>query len=99
MLQEYTRTIAPGFKLPHSGRTGYPLGPSARDPWSRPWPAVFSATRGVILGRRAPEAPILKTCLLGLLIACLCASAADLPKLPPETMGLDRKSTRLNSSH
>src|ERR1035441_4222013 len=57
-------------------------------PWSRPWPAVFSATRGVILGRREPEAPILKTCLLGLLIACLCASAADLPKLPPETMGL-----------
>src|ERR1019366_2431783 len=57
-------------------------------PWSLPWPAVFSATRGVILGRREPEAPILKTCLLGLLIACLCASAADLPKLPPETMGL-----------
>src|ERR1039458_7307817 len=57
-------------------------------PRARPWPAVFSATRGVILGRREPEAPILKTCLLGLLIACLCASAADLPKLPPETMGL-----------
>src|ERR1017187_3019151 len=69
-------------------RTGDPLGPSARDPWSRPWPAVFSATRGVILGRLQPESPILKTCLLGLLIACLCASAADLPKLPPETMGL-----------
>jgi hypothetical protein len=31
---------------------------------------------------------MLKTCGMGLLFACLCASAADLPKLPPETMGL-----------